>query len=146
MKKNILLHSALTFLILFTFQSCFAQNKVNWRPDQLMAPAILAKAIKENKNIPVIINIGPAALIPNSVDAGATGNVLNLQKLKKELSKSKPNTAIVLYCGCCPYEHCPNVRPAMEALKQMKFTNYYLLDLPSNIRTDWISKGYPIVD
>jgi hypothetical protein len=27
----------------------------------------------------------------------------------------------------------------------MKFTNYHLLNLPHNIKTDWISKGYPQV-
>jgi hypothetical protein len=36
------------------------------------------------------------------------------------------------------------VRPAIDALKEMKFTNYYLLDLPNNIKKDWIDKGYPV--
>jgi hypothetical protein len=27
----------------------------------------------------------------------------------------------------------------------MKFTNYRLLDLPHNIKKDWIDKGYPTV-
>jgi len=31
-------------------------------------------------------------------------------------------------------------------LKSMKFTNYHLLDLPHNIKTDWIAKGYPVLN
>jgi hypothetical protein len=49
-----------------------------------------------------------------------------------------------VYCGCCPYKNCPNARPAIALLKSMKFTNYHLLDLPTNIRTDWIARGYPV--
>ena len=53
------------------------------------------------------------------------------------------DTKVVVYCGCCPFEHCPNVRPAIDVLKEMKFTNYYLLNLSHNLKTDWIDKGYP---
>jgi hypothetical protein len=35
------------------------------------------------------------------------------------------------------------VRPALALLQQMKFTNYHLLNLPHNIKVDWIEKGYP---
>jgi hypothetical protein len=49
----------------------------------------------------------------------------------------------VVYCGCCPYEHCPNVRPAVAVLKEMKFTNFKLLNLEKNIKTDWLDKGFP---
>jgi hypothetical protein len=63
--------------------------------------------------------------------------------LKKTLSTLPKNKEVVIYCGCCPFDKCPNVRPAITALKEMKFTNYYLLNLPQNIRADWISKGYP---
>jgi thiosulfate/3-mercaptopyruvate sulfurtransferase len=67
----------------------------------------------------------------------------NMDKLKKELGGLLKETNVVVYCGCCPFEHCPNVRPAIDVLKEMKFTNYRLLNLPHNIKTDWIDKGYP---
>jgi len=121
-----------------------AQNPVNWTDDQLMQPAELAKLIKENKNVPVIISVGPAATIPNSKGMGMVKEEANLEKLKEELKKLPKDTKVVVYCGCCPYEHCPNVRPAIQALKDMKFSNYFLLDLPHNIRADWIDKGYPV--
>ena len=51
---------------------------------------------------------------------------------------------MIIYCGCCPFRRCPNVRPAFELLKKMKFTNAKLLNLPTSLNDDWISKGYPM--
>jgi thiosulfate/3-mercaptopyruvate sulfurtransferase len=48
---------------------------------------------------------------------------------------------IVFYCGCCPFNHCPNVRPAFKVLKQMGFTNFKLLNLPENLKVNWINIG-----
>ena len=121
-----------------------AQNPVNWTNDQLMQPAELAKLINAKKNVPIIFSVGPAATIANSKGIGMVKEEGNLRKFKDELKKLPKDTKIVVYCGCCPYEHCPNVRPAIEALKELKFTNYYLLDLPHNIRVDWIDKGFPV--
>src|SRR5215831_14091092 len=130
-------------VMVLVFEVNHAQNPVNWTNDQLIQPAELAKLIKENKNVPIIFSVGPAATIPNSKAVGMARDEANLQKFKEELKKLPKDTKVVVYCGCCPYEHCPNVRPAIQALKDMKFTNYFLLDLPHNIRTDWIDKGYP---
>ncbi|SRR5258706_4199312 len=131
---------------LFLFaQNIWAQNPQNWTNKQLIEPSELASIIKTEKTIPVIFNIGPAATIPHSIDIGTMKNEANLDKLKKELSSLPRETKIVVYCGCCPFEHCPNVRPAIDVLNEMKFTNFYLLNLPHNIKTDWIEKGYPTV-
>lgn len=54
------------------------------------------------------------------------------------------NTEIVLLCGCCPFEHCPNIRPSFELMNEMKFTNHKLLNLSHNLKVDWIDKGYPM--
>lgn len=135
----------LSFLL--TIHSACSQNKAvnNWTPDQLQQPADLAKRINENKNIPVIINVGPRALIPHSLDAGMTDNATGIKNLKSILAKLNKNADIVIYCGCCPFADCPNVRPAIQVLKENKFTNYHLLNLPQNIHADWISKGYPVI-
>jgi rhodanese-related sulfurtransferase len=122
-----------------------AQNPENWTKDQLVQPADLAKVIMAGKDIPVIFCVGPGAYITNSVNIGATREKANLDKLKDELKKLPKDAKIVLYCGCCPFEHCPNVRPAIQLLKDMKFTNYQLLNLDHNIKMDWIDKGYPVM-
>jgi hypothetical protein len=67
-----------------------------------------------------------------------------MQAYRAELAKLPRDTQVVLYCGCCPYKDCPNVRPAVAALNEMKFTNYRVLDMPTNINVDWINKGYPM--
>ena len=130
--------------LLFCMQNANAQNPQNWTSKQLLPPSELAPVLK-TKNAPVIFSIGPAATIPNSIEIGMVKDKANLDKFKKQLSALSKNTKIVVYCGCCPYEHCPNVRPAIDILNQMKFTNYKLLDMPHNIKTDWIDKGYPTI-
>jgi hypothetical protein len=147
MKKNKIIHLFIFGMILFGFQSCTAQNSnpENWTKDQLLEPADLAQTITSNNNIPLIYCVGPGVVIPHSIDIGMTKDEKNVQKLKASLSTVPKDANIVIYCGCCPFEHCPNVRPAIALLKEMKFTNYHLLNLPHNIKTDWIAKGYPQV-
>ena len=123
-----------------------AQQVNNWTSEQLMPPALLAKNIRENKQLPIILSVGPMALIPHSTDLGAASEPENLAKLKQELTNLPKDTAIVIYCGCCPFPRCPNVRPAIALLKEMNFTNFHLLNLPVSIKADWIDKGYPTVD
>ena len=130
--------------ILCLTQYSWTQNPENWTSKQLIEPFELAKIINSGKDLPVIMSVGPAATIPHSIDIGMVKDKANLDKLKKELSGFPKQTKIIVYCGCCPFEHCPNVRPAIDVLKEMKFTNYMLLNLPHNIKIDWIDKGYSI--
>jgi len=83
--------------------------------------------------------------IPGSQYVGAASNAEGLAALKKLVSKLARNQQIVIYCGCCPWEDCPNIRPAYQALKEMGFTNFKVLDIPNRIGDDWTAKGYPIV-
>jgi len=138
---------ALIFFIsgLWSWQTAVAQSPVNWTNDQLLQPSELATALKDNKDVSVILSIGPGAVIPHSKDMGMIKEDENMKKFRQELETLPKDTSIIIYCGCCPYEHCPNVRPAIQLLKEMKFTNYKLLDLPHNIKIDWINKGYPTV-
>jgi hypothetical protein len=62
------------------------------------------------------------------------------------LEKLPKDASIVVYCGCCPYRSCPNVRPAFNLLNSMGFKNHKLLDLPQNIKVDWIDHGYPVME
>ena len=137
------------WLTIIAFMWCtnsLAQNAVNWTSKELLAPSALAATLRANKDVPAIFNIGPGAIIPNSIHIGMARDEKNLARFKEEISKLSKSANIVIYCGCCPYEHCPNVRPAIALLKSMEFTNYHLLDLPHNIKTDWIAKGYPVIE
>jgi hypothetical protein len=128
--------------------SGFRSNYQNepWSQKQLLEPADLARTISDpSAKQPVIISIGPGAVIKNSIDIGPAKEKANLDKLKQELKKLPKDASIVIYCGCCPFEHCPNVRPAFTLLNEMKFTNHKLLNLEHNIKIDWISKNYPVM-
>ena len=47
-------------------------------------------------------------------------------------------------CGCCPWTACPNIKPALEALRSMGFTKVKALYIPTNLAKDWTEKGYPV--
>ncbi|HEV7621588.1 MAG TPA: rhodanese-like domain-containing protein [Flavisolibacter sp.] len=143
MKHFKIKHIAISLFALFIFQITRAQNPENWTSKQLLEPSVLAENLNSGKEVPIIISVGPGAVIPNSINIGMAKESGNIQKLKNKLKGLPKNTRVVIYCGCCPFDHCPNVRPAIDVLKEMKFTNYQLLDLPHNIKTDWIDKGYP---
>jgi thiosulfate/3-mercaptopyruvate sulfurtransferase len=123
--------------------SAIPQPADPWTPAQLLAPAGLAARI-EKHDAPLILCVGPSAIIKGSVEVGPAHDPANLDKLRTLLAKENTQKEIVIYCGCCPFLHCPNVRPAFALLKTMHFTNARLLDLSHNIRIDWIDHGYPV--
>ena len=89
---------------------------------------------------------GAAVPVPGAIKLGAVSEDEGLANFKAKLSSLSKDAEVVVYCGCCPYEHCPNVRPAAELLAKMQFKNYKILDLPHNIDVDWIRKGYPMAN
>jgi thiosulfate/3-mercaptopyruvate sulfurtransferase len=135
---------SLAFILIAT--TGFAQKPVNWTADHVMQPSELAQRLQDSsKALPLIISVGPGALIPHSIAVGPVQEEENMARLTSQLKDVDRKKEVVVYCGCCPYEHCPNVRPAVALLKELKFTNYKLLDLPHNMKTDWLDKGYPRV-
>jgi hypothetical protein len=66
-----------------------------------------------------------------------------MAELKKVLASESRTRRIVLYCGCCPWEKCPNIRPAYSALREMGFTDLKVMIVPENLKADWVDKGYP---
>ncbi len=144
MKKRTYFFSALAILLL----SATAFNKKQtepWSPDQLMQPGNLAAIINDSSAAkPLIISIGPVDLIKGAIKIGPAHEKGSLKGLKKLLSKEDKKKAIVIYCGCCPFKDCPNIRPAFSLLNSMKFTNHKLLNLPRNLKADWINHGYPM--
>lgn len=132
-------------LLLFTTTIFAFQTGEPWTEKQLMSPADLAKIVNDTKATkPIIYCIGPSGNIKGGIEIGAAQEKENLDKLKTALSKLPKNAGIVVFCGCCPFEHCPNIRPAIKLLNEMKFTNYKLLNLSHNLKVDWIDKGYPM--
>jgi rhodanese-related sulfurtransferase len=101
------------------------------------------------KNAPAVFHVGPNFLyrgkhIPGSVYAGPGSKEEGLAMLREAVAKLPRDREIVLYCGCCPWDRCPNVKPAVAALNAMGFTRVKALYVETNFKTDWIDKGYPV--
>ncbi|MCC7399974.1 MAG: rhodanese-like domain-containing protein [Chitinophagaceae bacterium] len=135
---------AATMILVLVSIITYAQTEP-WKTGQLIEPKDLV-AILNNPSSPqpLIFNIGPAGSIKNATDIGPVSKKANLDKLKLLLSKEKTDRDIVIYCGCCPFKNCPNIRPAFKLLNEMKFSNQKLLNLTQNLKADWIDKGYPM--
>jgi thiosulfate/3-mercaptopyruvate sulfurtransferase len=107
----------------------------------------LAKQLQASK-APLVLNVGPHTLyqqahIKGSEYIGAGSSEEGLAKLRERVKALPHSAAIVLYCGCCPWDHCPNVRPAFTELQKMGFSNVKVLYIANNIGADWVDKGYP---
>ena len=119
--------------------------KEMWTDKDLKEPAALAATLADAKAAkPVIVNIGPVQQIKGAIGIGPSIDSGNLGKLKKDLAKTARDKEVIIYCGCCPLRRCPNVQPAFEVLKKMKFTNVKVVNLPTGLNEDWIRKGYPL--
>jgi thiosulfate/3-mercaptopyruvate sulfurtransferase len=120
-----------------------------WTPDKLIEPADLAKLLSGNGPKPTVISVAFPVLyrqrhIAHALPAGPTSKPEGLAALREAVSTLPKNREIVIYCGCCPMEHCPNIRPAYTALETAGFRNVRVLELRSNLRADWTAKGYPV--
>lgn len=112
-------------------------------------PKDLADELQTKNSKPALFHVGFPVMyrgkhIPESVYAGPGSKAEGLDALKAAVAKLPRNEEIVVYCGCCPFDRCPNVRPAVALLKQMGFTNVRALNIPTNFAADWSSHGYPV--
>lgn len=85
------------------------------------------------------------AHIPGSEYAGPGSQQSGIQSLEDTVSAQPKNRHIILYCGCCPWNRCPNVGPAYKRLHDLGFTHVQVLYLANNFGDDWVNKGYPAV-
>lgn len=98
---------------------------------------------------PVIIHVGPNVLyrgkhIPGAVYAGPASRAEGLELLKQAVDKLPRDSDIILYCGCCPWGNCPNVKPAMALLQEMGFKHAKAMYVETGFGRDWTDKGYPV--
>jgi thiosulfate/3-mercaptopyruvate sulfurtransferase len=119
-----------------------------WRPDQVAHTADLAKQFPTGK-LPAIFMVGPRVLyngnhIKGAVFAGPAGTDPGIALLKEQTAHLPNDAEILIYCGCCPMDRCPNIRPAFAALRDAGFKNVKILEIPTNLKTDWTDKGYPV--
>jgi len=84
------------------------------------------------------------AHIPGSEYIGPGSQPAGIQQLQNRVNALSRKKLIVIYCGCCPLNRCPNLGPAFAKLSEMGFTNVKVLYLVNNFGADWAGKGYPV--
>jgi hypothetical protein len=130
---------------------CFtaAAQQDTWKPAELTAPAKIAEELKTPDPARHIFYVGfpilyKGAHIKDAALSGPCSKKEGLDLLTASLKNVPHDAEVIIYCGCCPFIRCPNIRPAYQALKDLGYTNIKVLELPTNLHTDWVEKGYPI--
>ena len=116
-----------------------------------MTPEELARILDDKSpkaQKPLMLQVGSHMLfvqahIPGSEYIGQGNTPEGLQNLARRVSTLPKKKLIVLYCGCCPWSHCPNVNPIYDALQKLGFANVKVLYIANNLGVDWVDKGYP---
>lgn len=115
----------------------------------LVQPAALAALMKSAAPQPLILHVGFQTLyeqahIPGSEYVGAASEEAGIQQLHERTAKLDRDAAIVIYCGCCPWTHCPNVAAAYRALHAQGFVHVKVLYVAANFGENWVDQGYPV--
>jgi thiosulfate/3-mercaptopyruvate sulfurtransferase len=140
--------SALVFLIAAV--TCTAQQADAIPESRRMKPEELVKIMQSSSGEkPLMIDVGSHVLysqahIPGSEYIGPASTPDGLERLRKRIQSLPRGKFIIIYCGCCPWAHCPNVKPADEALQALGFSHVKVLYIANNFGSDWVAKGYPV--
>jgi thiosulfate/3-mercaptopyruvate sulfurtransferase len=122
-----------------------------WPAAQIVEPADFANELSSKKldSRPTIVYVGFRTLfegghIPGATFPGTASTEAGLAGLKAWAAALPRKADIILYCGCCPFDRCPNVRPAFALFRDLGFTHVRVLALRTSFAADWAEKNYPI--
>jgi thiosulfate/3-mercaptopyruvate sulfurtransferase len=141
MKAILLLLAALTL--------AQTQTADPWTAADVMQPKDLAGRLAAHDKTPIIYVGFPVLYrggphIAGALLAGPCSKPAGLEDLKKAVANLPHDSELVIYCGCCPFVKCPNIRPAYRALHELGFTKIRVVVIDTNLHTDWVEKGYPV--
>ena len=139
---------AIACLIAFASPASLQADSDPWTKAQTVQPADLEKELGNSKSAPTVVFVGfkrlySAGHIKGAQYHGTAGSEEGLKELTTWAAGLPGSTNLVIYCGCCPLERCPNIRPAFKALQGLGFKNLRVLLLPQDFATDWAGKGLP---
>ncbi|HEY6945015.1 MAG TPA: rhodanese-like domain-containing protein [Candidatus Acidoferrum sp.] len=141
---------AITFFPVTTANGDEKKSAEPWPSSQTLEPAQLAKMLTDKySSMPTVVFVGFRSLyvgghVPDAPFHGTASTEQGLAELKSWAANLPRSTDLVIYCGCCPFDKCPNVRPAYTALSGMGFKNVRVLVIPTSFAVDWADKGYPM--
>lgn len=117
---------------------------------ELIQPAELVNLLQSKASEkPLVIQVGSRVLyeeahIPQSEYIGPASSPEGREKLRQRLQSVPRGKVVILYCGCCPWSHCPNVKPAWDLVQSLGFSKAKVLYIANNFGADWVDKGYPV--
>jgi hypothetical protein len=93
----------------------------------LMPEALRHSMLTASAEKPLVLQVGSHMMyaeghIPGSEYVGQGSQPAGLQQLQDRVNSLPRKKPIVLYCGCCPWNRCPNLGPAFAKLHDMGFT------------------------
>ncbi len=159
--------STLSTMVIVTALACLCSGPMGWaaQPDQspripiqpsdpwqagdLLKPEDFARSLSvTNGEKPLLLFVGyslpfQGGHIPGSKYIGQTSKPEGIQALVREVQDLPRERPIVLYCGCCPWDKCPNIRPAFRTVHDLGFNSLKVLYLPNKFQQDWTARGFP---
>jgi len=120
-----------------------------WKPSDLIEIGDFAASLSKGREKPITVYVGfdflyKSAHIPGALYFGAGRTEEGLRALTNWARTAPRGKTVVIYCGCCPWNVCPNIRPAFSALRAAGVTKLKLLHIPEDLLHDWINHGYPV--
>jgi len=144
------LYAALTILLLAAGPALADHKPASSIPAEALVEAadFAAALAAPGTPKPLILQVGfrkayAQAHIPGSEYVGAASDEEGLKGLQDRVAKLPRDSAIVIYCGCCPWRKCPNIAAAYDALRQGGFRNVKVIHIAEDFGTDWVDKGFP---
>ncbi|HQR23909.1 MAG TPA: rhodanese-like domain-containing protein [Steroidobacteraceae bacterium] len=117
--------------------------------DLVQPPELAALLADPSARKPLVLQVGAHVLyvqahIPGSEYVGPGEDDAGLAALRSRVARLPRDASIVIYCGCCPWDHCRNIGGAYAQLKRMGFTRVKVLYIASNFVSNWVDAGYAV--
>lgn len=122
------------------------QSATQISPGRLVEPTSVVPLLSTAH--PLVLQVGPRILyaqahIPNAEYMGMASSPEGIHHLQGRVKTEPKGRLIILYCGCCPWDRCPNVKPAVDELERLGFKNVKVIHIAQNFGADWVQKGLP---
>jgi thiosulfate/3-mercaptopyruvate sulfurtransferase len=157
--KNMFIYFTVVFCLFFSVSSFAQADAVKNRSTSTGDPWTIENVIMVDELVSLLKRPGSTDVyiyhvgfnnhytkghIKGALYAGPASKEESLQKLKSSIEDLHRDKEIILYCGCCNWVDCPNIRPAFEIVNKMGFKNVKVLYLPDNFTVDWMNEGLPV--
>ena len=152
-RRNFLLHAPVALgaiALALDTSRLLAESATTIPSSALLEPGFVNAQLQRSHAAPwKILQVGFPSMfdqkhIRGAIYAGPASQPDGLALLRQTVSSWPRTQAILLYCGCCPWTHCPNIAPAWDQLQSMHFSAVKVLRIENNFGADWAAKGYPV--